>query len=50
QGFQQLFAAWILDEDLPWTTGKSPMLSQLFSYLKIKFVLPLDMSVRNTLA
>ncbi|CDO78267.1 hypothetical protein BN946_scf184558.g1, partial [Trametes cinnabarina] len=42
--------AWILDEDLPFTTGESLSLARLFKYLKIKFVLPSDTTVRNVLA
>jgi hypothetical protein len=49
-GFYRLFAAWILDESLPWTTGEAPSLKLLFQYLKVKFVLPLsDTTVRNQL-
>lgn len=50
KGFLRLFAAWILDESLPWTTGEAPSLSILFQYLKIRFVLPTDTTVRNQLA
>lgn len=42
KGFLQLFSAWILDESLPWTTGKAPSLDLLFKYLKVKFILPSD--------
>lgn len=49
-GFLRLFAAWILDESLPWTTGEAPALHILFKYLKIKFFLPTDTTVRNQLA
>lgn len=49
RGFLRLFAAWILDEDLPWTTGEAPTLAILFKYLKIRFVLPSDTTVRNQL-
>ena len=50
KGFLRLFAAWILEEDLPFTTGEAPPLQQLFQYLKIQYVLPSDTTVRNTLA
>ncbi|KAJ2920184.1 hypothetical protein MD484_g20, partial [Candolleomyces efflorescens] len=50
KGFKRIFAAWILDEDLPWTTGEAPLLRQLFAYLKITHTLPSDTSVRNELA
>lgn len=49
-GFRRLFAAWILDESLPWTTGEAPTLEALFKYLKVNFALPSDTSVRNELA
>ncbi|RXW11685.1 hypothetical protein EST38_g14171 [Candolleomyces aberdarensis] len=48
-GFRRIFAAWILDDDLPWTTGESPMLANLFKYLKINYKLPSDTAVRNEL-
>jgi hypothetical protein len=31
--FLKIFALWILDEDLPWTTGKA-MLDKFFKYLR----------------
>ena len=49
-GFLRLFTAWILEEDMPWTTGEAPRLRDLFNYLKIQFVLPSDTTVCNTLA
>lgn len=49
-GFFRIFSAWILDESLPWTTGESPTLAMLFKYLKVKFSLPCDTTVRNYLA
>lgn len=48
-GFYRLFAAWILDESLPWTTGEAPTLQILFKYLKVNFILPTDTTVRNHL-
>lgn len=50
KGFLKIFAAWILQEDLPYTTGKAPALKQLFEYLQIRFMLPSHTTVRNTLA
>ncbi|KAF9032729.1 hypothetical protein BJ165DRAFT_1357695, partial [Panaeolus papilionaceus] len=50
KGFLRIFAAWILDDDLPWTQGESPMLANLFKYLKVQFALPSDTTVRNQLA
>ena len=49
-GFLQLFAAWILDESLPWMTGEALSLQLLFKYLKINFALPTDTTVHNHLA
>ncbi|KAF5326856.1 hypothetical protein D9619_005142 [Psilocybe cf. subviscida] len=50
KGFLQLFTAWILDESLPWTTGKSPTLRLLFQYLKIPYMLPSDTTVKACMA
>ncbi|GJF00443.1 hypothetical protein PsYK624_167310 [Phanerochaete sordida] len=50
KGFLRIFAAWLLDQDLPFTTGEAPSLANLFKYLKIRFVLPSDTTVRNVLA
>lgn len=49
-GFQCLFAAWLFEDDLPFTMGQSPGLAWLFQYLKVNIVLPSNMTVRNTLA
>ncbi|KAF8999964.1 hypothetical protein BDQ17DRAFT_1245977, partial [Cyathus striatus] len=48
-GFLRIFAAWVLDGDLPWTTGGSNMLADLFRYLKILYALPSDTAVWNEL-
>ncbi|KAJ3513785.1 hypothetical protein NLJ89_g2755 [Agrocybe chaxingu] len=50
KGFLRLFSAWILDESLPWTIGEAPSLAILFKYLRTKFYLPSDTTVRNQLA
>jgi hypothetical protein len=50
KGFLRIFAAWIFDESLPWTTGEAPTLPMLFKYLKITYRLPSDTTVRNQLA
>lgn len=49
-GFMKLFASWLLEEDLPFTTGEAPSLKRLFEYLEVKYQLPTDTAVRNTLA
>jgi hypothetical protein len=50
KGFLRIFCAWILDEDLPWTTGESPMLKNLFKYLNVNYGLPSDTTVCNELS
>ncbi|KAJ3793687.1 hypothetical protein GGU11DRAFT_691287 [Lentinula aff. detonsa] len=49
KGFLQMFSAWVFEDGLPFTTGKSKGLRRLFEYLKIKFALPTDTTVRLTL-
>jgi hypothetical protein len=49
-GFNRLFAAWILDEDLPWVTGETPLLAEIFRYLDVNFQLPSDTTACNQLA
>jgi hypothetical protein len=48
-GFRHIFSAWIPDDDLPWTTGQSPMLASLFRCLKGNYMLPSDTAVCNKL-
>jgi hypothetical protein len=50
KGFLKHFAAWILEDDLPFTTGETPGIKQLFHYLKVTYALPSDTTVRNQLA
>ncbi|KAF5332340.1 hypothetical protein D9758_017443 [Tetrapyrgos nigripes] len=49
QGFLEVFSAWILEDDLAFTTGESSACKRVFDYLKIKFRLPSDTTVRKTL-
>ncbi|KAF5349401.1 hypothetical protein D9758_015515 [Tetrapyrgos nigripes] len=49
QGFLQVFSAWIFEDDLAFTAGESPACKRVFDYLKIKFKLPTDTTVRKTL-
>jgi hypothetical protein len=49
-GFAKVFAAWILEDDLPFTTGETGGIRRLFKHIQSKFVLPGDTTVRNTLA
>ena len=50
RGFLRHFAAWLIEEDLPFTTGESHGIKRLFKYLNISFQLPSDTTVRNALA
>ncbi|KAJ7138608.1 hypothetical protein C8R46DRAFT_922078, partial [Mycena filopes] len=50
KGFLTVFAAWICEDDLPFTTGETGGIRRLFEYMKSKFLLPSDTTVRNTLA
>lgn len=50
RGFLQVFAAWLVEDNLPFTTGESPGLARLFAYMGSKFMLPRDTTVRNTVA
>jgi hypothetical protein len=50
KGFLKHFAAWLIEEDLPFTTGEAPGIHRLFKYLDITYQLPSDTTVRNVLA
>jgi len=50
KGFLKHFAAWLIEEDLPFTTGEAPGIHWLFKYLEITYQLPSDTTVRNVLA
>ncbi|KAJ6612081.1 hypothetical protein B0H10DRAFT_1711809, partial [Mycena sp. CBHHK59/15] len=43
-------AAWIIEDDLPFTTGETPGIRRLFAFLQTRYILPSDTTVRNTLA
>ncbi|KAF5342711.1 hypothetical protein D9758_015876 [Tetrapyrgos nigripes] len=49
KGFLQHFTAWIIEDDLPFTTGESSGLQRVFSYLKIQYKLPTNTTVRKVL-
>lgn len=49
-GFLKMFAAWLLEDDLAWTTSEPPGLGCLFKYMQVNFKLPSDTTVRNTVA
>jgi hypothetical protein len=48
--FLKIFAAWIIEDDLPFTTGETPGIERLFAFLRTRYHLPSDTSVRNALA
>ncbi|KAJ7879782.1 hypothetical protein B0H14DRAFT_3434881 [Mycena olivaceomarginata] len=50
KGFAKVIAAWILEDDLPFTTGETGGIRRLFKYIQSNFVLPSNATVRNTLA
>ena len=47
--FLKIFAAWILEDDLPFTTGETPGIGRLFKFMGCKYTLPSDTTVRHTL-
>ncbi|KAF5366557.1 hypothetical protein D9758_009004 [Tetrapyrgos nigripes] len=49
KGFRQYIAAWILEDNLPFTMGESTALRRVFEYVKVRFALPSDTTVRKTL-
>jgi hypothetical protein len=46
-GFNRVFAAWLISDDLPFTTGESTSCAALFKYIKCTYKLPSDTTVRN---
>ena len=46
-GFNRMFAAWLLSENLSFTLGESNSIKRLFDYINCKFDLPTDTTVRN---
>ncbi|KAJ7314886.1 hypothetical protein DFH08DRAFT_972280 [Mycena albidolilacea] len=48
--FYKIFAVWIIEDDLAFTTGETPGIEHLFAFLRARFLLPSDTTVRNTLA
>jgi hypothetical protein len=49
RGLLRIFVAWILEENLPGTTGEVPMLRALFRYIDANYQLPSDTKVRTQL-
>jgi hypothetical protein len=50
KNFLKVVAAWIIEDDLPFTTGETPGIKRLFAFLQTHYILPSDTTVRNTLA
>jgi hypothetical protein len=50
KNFLKVFTAWIIEDDLPFTTGETPGIQRLFAFLQTRYGLPSDTAVRNTLA
>ncbi|KAF8181016.1 hypothetical protein K438DRAFT_1768188 [Mycena galopus ATCC 62051] len=48
-GFNKVFAAWIIEDDHPFTTGQTDGIHRLFQYMESRFLLPSDTTVRNAL-
>ncbi|KAJ7759950.1 hypothetical protein B0H16DRAFT_1456662 [Mycena metata] len=46
----KVFAAWIIEDDLAFTTGETEGIKRLFAFLHSRYLLPSDTTVRNTLA
>jgi hypothetical protein len=49
-GFMRHFVAWVIDDDLPWTTGETPSIVRLFLFLEVRWTLPSDTAVCNMVA
>ncbi|KAF5372244.1 hypothetical protein D9758_004983 [Tetrapyrgos nigripes] len=49
EGFIDVFSAWVFEDSLPFTMGESSALRCVFAYLKVKFPLPTDTTVRKHL-
>ncbi|KAK7001674.1 hypothetical protein R3P38DRAFT_3368049 [Favolaschia claudopus] len=50
KNFYKIMSAWIIEDDLPFTTGQTPGIQRLFAFLQTRYMLPSDTTVRNTLA
>jgi hypothetical protein len=47
EGFYLSFAAFVVEDDLPWTTGEKPGIKRIFGYLHSPWALPSDTTVRK---
>ncbi|KAJ6575844.1 hypothetical protein B0H10DRAFT_2199225 [Mycena sp. CBHHK59/15] len=50
KNFFKVFSAWIIEDDLPFTTGETPGIQRLFAFLTPCYSLQSDTTVRDTLA
>ncbi|KAJ6627732.1 hypothetical protein B0H10DRAFT_1665563, partial [Mycena sp. CBHHK59/15] len=50
KNFLKIFAAWTIEDDLPFSTGEMPGINRLFEFLHAHYQLPSDTTVGNTLA
>ncbi|KAJ6527789.1 hypothetical protein B0H19DRAFT_540851 [Mycena capillaripes] len=48
--FPKIFAAWIIEDDLAFTTGETDGIRRLFAFMQSRYILPSDTSVRNALS
>ncbi|KAJ7019085.1 hypothetical protein C8F04DRAFT_976168, partial [Mycena alexandri] len=48
--FLKVFAAWIIEDDLAFTTGETDGIQRLFTFMQTRYLLPSDTTVRNTLS
>ncbi|KAJ7746161.1 hypothetical protein DFH07DRAFT_748536, partial [Mycena maculata] len=42
RGFLKVFTAWLVEDDLPFTTGETGGIQRLFEYMQSRFMLPSD--------
>ncbi|KAJ7109008.1 hypothetical protein C8R43DRAFT_905090, partial [Mycena crocata] len=42
KNFLKIFSAWIVEDDLPWSTGETPGINRLFEFLHTRYQLPSD--------
>ncbi|KAJ7307880.1 hypothetical protein DFH08DRAFT_636630, partial [Mycena albidolilacea] len=47
KNFLKVFTAWIIEDDLPFTTGETPGIQRLFAFLQTRYGLPSDTALRK---
>lgn len=50
EGFLCHFVAWVIEDDLPWTTGETPGIIRLFHFAEVRWELPSDTTVQKMVA